>query len=405
MYTDAVPNRLQLRRSDIFMDSTFRNDTHRKTSCVFSILQTFLWIVLSGSWVSCSEVRKVDISALELKAPKDIAIGIFAEDVPRARHMAFDDQGILFLSQHKVGKVVALPDQNKDGKSDPTVTLLENRKTPHGLAFIQLDSGYYLYVAEEHQVIRMKREKKPWTYGKPEVIIRGIPEAGHYTRTIKIKDNKLYLSVGSSCNVCIEDNPLRAAISRFNLDGSGKEVFASGLRNSVGIEFSPYTGELWGVNNGRDRLGDDHPREELNIIREGNHYGWPYCYENRVFDEKFGNPYDCSTTEPPAHTFTAHMAPLGLAFYQKGSLPARYNHSVFIAFHGSWNRSVPAGYKVVRVQLNEQGDILAHEDFITGWLKPDGDKGGRPVDLEQSPDGDLYLSDDTLGVVYRITGK
>ncbi len=387
------------------MGKAFRNRVPRKTRFVFSIVQAVLWVALSGSWASCSEVQKVDISALNLNIPEDIEIHVFAQDVPRARHMAFDDQGVLFLSQDRVGNVVALPDQNKDGKSDQTVTLLENRKTPHGLAFIQLDSGYYLYVAEEHQVIRMKREKKPWTYGEPEVIIRGIPEGGHTTRTIKIKDNKIYLSVGSSCNVCIEDDPLRSAISRFNLDGSGKEIFAEGLRNSVGIEFSPYTGELWGVNNGRDRLGDDHPQEELNIIREGNHYGWPYCYENRVFDLDFNKPFDCSTTEPPAHTFIAHMAPLGLAFYQKGSLPTRYNHSVFIAFHGSWNRSVPAGYKVVRVQLNEKGDILSHTDFIAGWLKPDGGKSGRPVDLEQSPDGDLYLSDDMLGVVYRITGK
>jgi glucose/arabinose dehydrogenase len=203
----------------------------------------------------------------------------------------------------------------------------------------------------------------------------------------------------------VEDDPVRAAISRYNLDGSGKEIYASGLRNSVGIEFSPYSDELWGVNNGRDRLGDDHPREELNIIRKGKHYGWPYCFENKTYDEDFGKTYFCAATVPPAHTFTAHMAPLGLAFYQKGTLPRRYDNSLFIAFHGSWNRSVPAGYKVVRVKLNERGEILAHEDFITGWLRKDGEVTGRPVDLEQSPDGDLYLSDDTLGVVYRITGK
>jgi len=251
----------------------------------------------------------------------------------------------------------------------------------------------------------MKREGKPLTYGKPQVIIRGLPEGGHVTRTLKIRDGKIYLSVGSSCNVCIEDDPLRAAVARYNLDGSGREIFAAGLRNSVGIEFSPYSGELWGVNNGRDRLGDDRPREELNIIRQGKHYGWPYCYENRVFDADFGKPYDCAATEPPARMFTAHMAPLGLAFYQQGSLPERFNHSLFIAFHGSWNRSVPAGYKVVRVRLNAKGEILSHEDFISGWLQPDGDRKGRPVDLEQSPGGDLYLSDDALGVVYRITGK
>ncbi|GJL78614.1 MAG: L-sorbosone dehydrogenase [Nitrospinaceae bacterium] len=355
--------------------------------------------------VSCAASRKGTLEELNLKYPQDVKINLFADGVPSARHMAFDDQGILFLSQRKTGKVVVLPDKDGDGKSDQTVTLLKSRQVPHGLAFAQLDSGYYLYVAEEHQVVRMKRTGKPFTYGKPEVVIRGIPTGGHYTRTIKIKDQKIYLSVGSSCNVCVEEDPLRAAISRFNLDGSGKEIFASGLRNSVGIEFSPYSGELWGVNNGRDNIGDDHPREELNIIRQGNHYGWPYCYENRTWDVDFGKKYDCATTVPPAHTFTAHMAPLGLAFYQQGTLPERFNDSVFVAFHGSWNRSVPAGYKVVRIKLNAKGEILSHEDFITGWLQPDGGKNGRPVDIEQSPSGDLYLSDDYLGAVYRITGK
>ncbi len=371
----------------------------------FYILFLVFFVLLSVEYVLGDELRNAGLGKLHLHVPKDIRISLFAENVPNARHMAFDDQGILFLSQHRTGKVVALPDNNGDGKSDRTITLLKNRRVPHGLAFAQLDSGYYLYVAEEQQVIRMKREAKPFKYGKPEVIIRGIPGGGHTTRTLKIKDEKIYLSVGSSCNVCEEDDPIRAAISRFNLDGSGKEIFATGLRNSVGIEFSPYTDELWGVNNGRDRLGDDHPREELNIIRKGNHYGWPTCYENKIWDEDFGIKYICAATQPPAYMFTAHMAPLGLAFYQKGALPHRFNDSLFIAFHGSWNRSVPAGYKVVRVKLNARGEILSHEDFIAGWLRPDGNKTGRPVDLEQSPDGDLYLSDDFLGVVYRITGK
>lgn len=393
------------RSSDIIMANIVLYSAGLKRKPCFYFLFTGLFILFFAGSVSCGEFRKVELGQLHLNIQKDIRISLFAKDVPNARHMAFDDQGILFLSQHRTGKVVALPDKNGDGKSDRTITVLRNRQVPHGLAFQQLDSGYYLYVAEERQVIRMKRQAKPFTYGKPEVIFSGIPEGGHTTRTIKIKDQKIYLSVGSSCNVCVEDDPLRAAVSRFDLDGSGKEIYATGLRNSVGIEFSPYTGELWGVNNGRDRLGDDHPREELNIIRKGNHYGWPYCYENKTWDEDFGKTYFCATTKTPVYSFTAHMAPLGMAFYQKGTLPGHYKNSLFIAFHGSWNRSVPAGYKVVRVKLNERGGILSHEDFITGWLRPDGDVTGRPVDLEQSPDGDLYLSDDALGVVYRITGK
>ncbi|CAI2717193.1 PQQ-dependent sugar dehydrogenase [Nitrospina watsonii] len=362
-----------------------------------------LWLSLEG----CGWAQDRDYGNLlknQLKYPKDLQITLFAE-APKARHMAFDDGGVMFLSQTKAGKVVALPDADGDGTADRAVSIMEGGNGPHGLAFLQLDSGYYLYIAEEHRVVRLKRTAKPFTFGEPEVIVSGIPTGGHSTRTIKFKDGKLYLSVGSSCNVCIEDHRWRAAIIRFDVDGKNEEIFAHGLRNSVGIEFSPYSGELWGVNNGRDWLGDDHPREELNIIRQGKHYGWPYCYEDRVSDPDFGARYDCERTELPAHTFTAHMAPLGLEFYQDGTLPARYRNSVFIAFHGSWNRSVPAGYQVRRLQLDAEGNIQSDEVFIEGWLEKDGSKAGRPVDAAVSPKGDLYISDDYLGVVYRVTGK
>jgi glucose/arabinose dehydrogenase len=378
--------------------------------CLTSTLPRLLSIALFFSLLLVpqmisSEINSQKLGPLKLHLPSDIQISLFASEVPHARHMTFNDQGTLFLSQAKDGKVVALPDLDKNGEADKTVLILENRDNPHGLAFAQLDDGYYLYIAEETQVIRLKRLDQPFKFGKPETIINKLPGGGHFTRTIKIKNNKLYLSVGSSCNVCVEESSLRAAITRFNLDGSGKEVFAEGLRNSVGIEFSPYTGELWGVNNGRDMLGDQHPKEELNIIQQGKHYGWPYCYESQTLDKDFSENFDCSKTEVPAYTFTAHMAPLGMAFYQKGNLNEHYDNSVFISFHGSWNRSVPAGYKVLRLRLDSKGNILSHEDFITGWLTKNGVINGRPVDIEQSPEGDLYLSDDYLGVVYRVTQK
>ncbi len=374
----------------------------------FPLPRLFILILLLTAAVQevwAQDRKTLKLEELELKVPGDTQFTIFADDVSKARHMAFDDQGILFLSQTRKDKVVALPDFNHDGKADRTAAILDDRDAPHGLAFAQLDSGYYLYVAEQKQVIRLKRVAKPFQYGPPEVIVPNIPGGGHSTRTIRIKDGKLYLSVGSSCNVCIEENKMRAAISRFDLDGKNPEIFASGLRNTVGIEFSPYSGELWGVNNGRDWMGDEFPKEELNIIRQGKHYGWPFCHENRAPDPKFGGQMDCKATAPPALMFPAHWAPLGLAFYRKGSLASKYNDSVFVAFHGSWNRSTPAGYKVVRVILNKKGDILSYEDFITGWLRPNGDKDGRPVDLEQSPEGDLYLSDDSRGTVYRITKR
>ncbi|NIT83728.1 MAG: oxidoreductase, partial [Nitrospinaceae bacterium] len=161
---------------------------------------------------------------LKLNVPDDIQLTVFAPRVRGARHMAFDDQGILFLSQRRQGSVVALPDLNRDGKADSATVIYEEGEEPHGLAFVQLDSGYYLYVAEEHRVFRLKRTGKPFTYGKPEVIVPDIPTGGHSTRTIKIKDGRLYLSTGSSCNVCIEDNPLRAAIWRYDLDGKNGKL-------------------------------------------------------------------------------------------------------------------------------------------------------------------------------------
>ncbi len=369
----------------------------------FGLTLIIIFGFLKGSLLGETKHIVSSIEDMRLEHPKDIQINIFANHVPSARHMAFDDQGILFISQTRQGNVVALPDQNRNGKADKIVTILKDRNLPHGIAFVQIEKDYFLYIAEEDQVVRFKRIAKPFQYGEPQAVISGIPTGGHFTRTIKIKNDKLYLSVGSSCNVCIEDSRLRAAISRYNLDGTHHEIFAEGLRNSVGIEFSPYSGELWGVNNGRDWQGDDHPREELNIIKKGRHYGWPYCHENHMPDPEFGRIMDCKMTEPPAYTFTAHMAPLGLEFYQKGNLPKKYKNSLFIAFHGSWNRSQPAGYKVVRVILDQTGNILSHEDFISGWLRPNGKKDGRPVDIQLSPQGDLYLSDDYAGVVYKIT--
>jgi len=337
--------------------------------------------------------------------PDDIEVTVFADNVPRARHMAFDDRGVLFLSQAGKGKIIALPDIDNDGQADRVVAILEGRRHPHGLAFTKVGDVFTLYIAEEHQIVRLGRQDGPFAYGPPEVIVRRIPGGGHVTRTIKIREGFLYLSVGSSCNACIEKDEMRAAISRYDLEGTSGEIFARGLRNTVGMEFSPWTGELWGVNNGRDWFGDDHPREELNIITRGRHYGWPYCYEDQTADPEYGKMMDCTQTEPPVHMFTAHMAPLGMAFYRRGNLPPRYRDSLFIAFHGLWNRSDPAGYKVVRLGLSQEGEITSQEDFISGWLQSDGSVSGRPVDLEVSPEGDLYLSDDKRGVVYRIKGK
>ncbi len=209
-------------------NSNFRGLSTRCRRVVNVLLICMLFMAPGCGWAG-------NASDLKLNVPDDVQLTVFADNVPKARHMAFDDQGILFLSRARDGKVVALPDDNKDGKADRVVSILDNRDVPHGLAFVQLDSGYYLYVAEEDQVVRLKRTAKPFTYGKPEVLVQGIPSGGHSTRTIKIKHKKMYVSIGSSCNVCLEDSPLRAAVWLYDLNGKNGKLFAKGLRNSVGI--------------------------------------------------------------------------------------------------------------------------------------------------------------------------
>ena len=213
----------------------------------------------------------------------------------------------------------------------------------------------------------------------------------------------MYVSIGSSCNVCEENDPRRAAVVRYDSDGGGETVFSSGLRNSVALAFHPESGELWAANNGRDRIGDDLPPEEINILSEGKHYGWPYCYGDGIMNPEYVNdPSLCEETIAPVFDMQAHSAPLGMRFYNGGQFPAEYRGDLFIAFHGSWNRSKKTGYKVVRVRV-EDGLPVSIEDFVSGWLMPDETRWGRPVDVEISPDGSMFVSDDHQGKVYKIT--
>jgi glucose/arabinose dehydrogenase len=225
--------------------------------------------------------------------------------------------------------------------------------------------------------------------------------SGHWTRTIAFgPDGKLYVSVGSSCNVCNETDPRRAAVLQFSADGTGGRVFARGIRNAVGIAFHPATGALWATNNGRDWLGDDLPPETILILKDGAHYGWPYCNGSRVPDPDFGRPDFCKTVALPTVEIQAHSAPLGLTFYTGEAFPVEYRGDLFVALHGSWNRSVPTGYKVIRIPVRD-GKPGAPQDFGTGWLQ--GSRAwGRPVDVITGKDGALYVSDDRAGVIYRI---
>jgi glucose/arabinose dehydrogenase len=239
-------------------------------------------------------------------------------------------------------------------------------------------------------------------FNEPQVVIDGLPSGGHNTRTVTFSPDysSLYVSIGSSCNVCEEQDQRRAAIMRYNPDGSGERLYARGLRNAVGITFNPITGELWATNNGRDFLGDDLPPETIYKIQEGADYGWPGCHSGRIIDPDFGSQGSCEGIEQPQVEMQAHSAPLGLEFYSGDQFPAEYQGDLFVAFHGSWNRSQPVGYKVVRIPMD--GEVIGLvEDFAVGWLNNEA-SWGRPVDIVTAPDGSLLISDDAGGKIYRV---
>lgn len=354
-------------------------------------------------WLSCQHTEKFDLT--RLKMPPGFQISVFAH-VPNARQMAFSPGGVLLVTDTSNGRVLALPDPKHDGHAEQPVQVLSGLNAPHGIAF---HKGK-LYIAEINAVRRYDWDEAQLHAGNSQKIA-DLPGSGggHSTRTILFTNSKMYVAVGSSCNVCVEDDKRRAAVTEYNEDGSGELTFASGLRNAVGLTVNPKTGTIWATDNGRDWLGDDLPPEEVNDLGpRGGNAGWPYCYGNRVPDRSQSKDYDCSKTIAPAVEMQAHSAPLGLLFYEGEMFPPEYRGSLFVTFHGSWNRSVPTGYKVVRIKFNDKGEPQGPpEDFITGWIRPGETKKGkwmgRPVGLVVGPEGALYISDDSAGVVYRVT--
>jgi glucose/arabinose dehydrogenase len=348
-------------------------------------------------WAAAQESGRlvsVQVAGHTVRVPAGFAVDVYAEGLKGARFMALSPDGTPYLSLTRPGSVVKLPDVNGHGRADTVITVATGLDLPHGLAF----RGDTLWVAENDKVVRFLPGA-----ATPEVVVPNLPgRGGHFTRTIVFgPDDRLYVSVGSSCNICDESDPRRAAILRYNLDGSGEEIFAHGLRNSVGIAFDPATGELWGTNNDRDNLGDDLPPDRINIIRRGLDYGWPHCYLPGKNNPEYASA-DCSHVEGPAIGFQAHSAPLGIAFSTGTQFPAAYRGGAFVAYHGSWNRTVPTGYKVVYVrQVN--GRPVAIGDFLTGFRPdPGAPPWARPVDLLVLRDGSLLVSDDTGGYVFRV---
>jgi glucose/arabinose dehydrogenase len=340
----------------------------------------------------------------DLNKPFDIPAGFriaaFSELSAAPRVLAFDENNILFVSIPSKGQIIALPDKNADGVADEQKIVLQNLHDPHGIAF----NNNQLYVAETGQVSVYDYNATGISVTNKKVLF-SLPAGGrHWSRTIKIHENKLYTAIGSSCDVCVESDEKRSTILISDLDGKNLEIFASGLRNTVFFDFDS-RGQMWGNDMGRDFLGDNLPPDELNLIEKGKDYGWPWCYGDKVRDQRFESGKNlnyCENTVSSAFNYPAHIAPLGLTFINSPLFVNEDQGDILSSFHGSWNSSVPVGYKIVKVNI-ENGKAVGIEDFITGFLNDKKEVIGRPVDLIFDKNGVLNISDDKANLIYLLT--
>ncbi len=336
------------------------------------------------------------------KLPQGFSLQLYASDLPKARFMRFTAGGDLLLSRPHSGDIMLLRrDADGDGHPDAVETVIDGLKRPLGIDLF----GGYLYIAESNRIGRATFDSATGKLtGDYVPLVEGFTDNGtHWSKTLRFgPDGQLYLAQGTTCNVCVEEDARRNTLMRFRPDGSAGKIIATGLRNSVGFDWAPWSGELYATDNGRDLLGDDFPPCELNRIEEGRFYGWPYYNGDNVPDPDMGPDPLAAEREPtaPAHGFRAHNAPLGMTFVDTSGWPPGYEHAALVALHGSWNRSTPDGYKVVSLHWTDKG--IEERDFLTGFNQ-DGDIRGRPVDVAQGPDGAIYISDDYAGAIYRVT--
>jgi len=338
----------------------------------------------------------------QIQLPNGFSMGIYAANVANARVIRFTRSGDLLVANPSLDKIVILGrDKNGDGQADSNTLLMDGLNGPNGLDFFE----DWLYIAETDAIGRVKFDHEAGeTRGEYERIVTGLPAGGnHWKKTLRFgPDGLMYVAMGSSCNVCIEEDKRRAALVRYQPDGTGEEIIAEGLRNSAGFDWSPADGQIYATDNGRDLLGDDFPPCELNRIEQGNHYGWPFANGNKIPDPDFGegNEAIISSSVPPVHGFKAHNAPLGIEFVRGDALPPEYRGAAIVALHGSWNRSEKDGYKVVSLHWDDEGNVT-ERDFVSGFLKED-QVIGRPAEVTQGPDGAFYISDDYVGAIYRV---
>ncbi|MSQ48467.1 MAG: sorbosone dehydrogenase family protein [Deltaproteobacteria bacterium] len=357
-----------------------------------SVLFVLVYVVVSNAQLPTNNIT----------LPPGFLLSVYADDVPGARALALGSHGTVFVGSQD-GNVYAIVDRDQDHTADQTYVLARGLNMPNGVAF--RDGA--LYVAEVNRILRFDQiEEHLENPGKPAVVTDQLPsDRWHGWKFIAFgPDGLLYVPVGGPCNVCERDDERYASLLRMNPDGSHIEVFAKGIRNTVGFAWHPDTKELWFTDNGRDMLGDDLPPDELNHApRAGMHFGFPYCHAGTIADPEFGKKRGCEELTPPAMKLGPHVAALGMRFYTGTMFPEEYRNQIFIAEHGSWNRSTPLGYRVSLVRVAEN-KAVKYETFAEGWLQG-GRAKGRPADVLVMPDGALLISDDHAGMIYRMSYK
>jgi glucose/arabinose dehydrogenase len=336
----------------------------------------------------------------DIKLPEGFHISLFADSVNDARSLALGGNGTVFVGNREGDKIYALVDENKDGKADKKYVIVKDMNMPNGVAF----RNGALYIAEVDKLWRIDNVEANLQHPpKPVLITDRLPHDKHHGwKFIAFgPDGKLYVPIGAPCNVCNPEDSVYASITRMNADGSGFEIFARGIRNTVGFDWEPQTNNLWFTDNGRDRLGDNIPPDELNEApRKGLNFGFPFCHGGDIQDPEYGEGHTCNEFVPPVMKLGPHVAALGMRFYTGNMFPKEYRNAIFIAEHGSWNRSAAIGYRIMMVRKTDTG--YHYSVFAEGWLK-DGKAWGRPVDVLQVKDGSLLVSDDYGNRVYRIT--
>ena len=370
------------------------------------ISKTILLLLIIVSTLACNSADKKDEPLPEYETIPDIVlpdgfeIHIYAENVNNARSMVLGDNGTLFVGSRMAGKVYAVLDEDQDYLADRVITIAEGMTQPNGVAFLNGD----LYVAEISKIWKFENiEDHLESPPEPVLISDEFPTEGHHGwKYIAFgPDGKLYVPVGAPCNICLSDDEIYASITRMNPDGSNHEIFAHGIRNTVGFAWNPKDDVLWFTDNGRDWMGDDLPPDELNRApKAGMHFGYPFCHGSGIADPEFGDQRSCKEFTLPEQDLGPHVAALGMLFYTGDMFPSVYKNKIIIAEHGSWNRSTPIGYRITMVTL-DGNSAVSYETFAEGWLK-NGAPWGRPVDVLQMPDGSILVSDDAAGKIYNI---